>query len=212
MYLSLGNLLFYSLATIYITGLPINHECESVKTFKTRMDAILKNMSDQQLIGGLEMQLNWYGKAIKLENEAIRLEKELASKCDELQKLRPFFAIRKWIETQEAFLAPEYGDPRAIFKDMRTRMDYHEEKWRKILEKTNVPMVQTILKLLQDNRISKGDFCRIVGGFFSMANGGINAPTLGSYTSEQMESILRDEYEIYDDTTIHCITRVLMKS
>ncbi len=129
--------------------------------------------------------------------------------------MKPMLSIRKKIEIYESLLAPELKDPRSVFNHAIIRstnqlMDFHEAKWTIIITKTNDPRVVRLNGLIANANLSPSVFCRTMGSFFIIASGGVPLPQLSSYSKQEMETILKDEFEILDDTTISCITDVLM--
>lgn len=130
--------------------------------------------------------------------------------------MKPVLTIRKKIETYEILFAPELQDPQSVFNHAAIRsthqlMDFHEAKWTIILTKTDDSRVVRLNRLIANANISPAVFCRTMGRFFIIASRGIDLPTLSSYTKNEMECILRVEFEITDDTIISCITDVLMQ-
>ena len=130
--------------------------------------------------------------------------------------MKPVLCIQKKIEIYESLLAPELKDPKSVFnhsaiKSTNQLMDFHEAKWVVILTKVSDPRVARLNALIASANILPSVFCRTMGSFFLIASGGIHLPELSSYGKQEMENILRTEFQIYDALTISCVTDVLMQ-
>ncbi|XP_065213847.1 uncharacterized protein LOC135840994 [Planococcus citri] len=153
----------------------------------------------------------------ELLKENVKLKLELEEKEIEMKKMKPMLSIQRKIEIYEMILAPELKDPTSVFnhsviKGTHQLMEYHEAKWAIILTKISDPRVVRLNGLIASANITSLMFCHTIGRFFTIALGlgGIHVPDLNSYGKQEMVDILESDFHIYDNSTIRCITDILM--
>lgn len=72
-------------------------------------------------------------------------------------------------------VAPELVSLKAVFKNTGDKINYHEAKWNKILQKKNNPAIIRLLAVLAEIKITHE--CKITGILIFV---GIHAPKLSS--------------------------------